>query len=199
MLPMPFTVRIARSNRTAKEGGGGSYAGWTCRPMLRSFLRALLLRSPPPPLPGGYHLSEMLFYQAESQTFLDGDRLVHGKQGEVIGPGSGDEATTHLAMMFEGNEKSVEIVLTELSRSPPLALPDAAIKAAARKVAARQAAAHEAAVREAAARDPAAAASASSSDGSASEARVLRSILRRLWKACLSSPSTRRASPGSSR
>ena len=37
-------------------------------------------------LPGGYALGETLYYTAASYTFSDGDRLVHGQQGEVVGP-----------------------------------------------------------------------------------------------------------------
>jgi len=44
------------------------------------------------PLPGGYILGEKVYYMGSSYTFDHGDRLVHGEQGEVIGPGRGDEA-----------------------------------------------------------------------------------------------------------
>ena len=41
---------------------------------------------------GGYKVGEKLYYNAENYTFDDGDRLVHGEQGEVIGPGTGPPA-----------------------------------------------------------------------------------------------------------
>ena len=45
-----------------------------------------LSRSPPPPLPGGYKVGEKLYFIGETQTMSTGDRLVHGEQGEVMGP-----------------------------------------------------------------------------------------------------------------
>ena len=39
-----------------------------------------------PLLPGGYKFGEKLYYTGASQTLEDGDRLVHGEQGEVMGP-----------------------------------------------------------------------------------------------------------------
>ena len=45
-----------------------------------------LSRSPPPPLPGGYTLGEKLYFIGQSQTFSNGDRIMHGEQGELMGP-----------------------------------------------------------------------------------------------------------------
>ena len=38
------------------------------------------------PLPGGYALGEQVYFTGTSKRFEDGDRLEHGKQGEVVGP-----------------------------------------------------------------------------------------------------------------
>ena len=81
-----------------------------------------LSRSPPLPLPGGYKLGEMLYYIAESETFDDGDRLVHGEQGEVVGPGIGD-LEGRLDIKFPNNKGNVNCTLDALSRSPPQPLP----------------------------------------------------------------------------
>ena len=43
-------------------------------------------RDAPPPLPGGYKVGEKVFFTGSSQTFADGDKVVHGHQGEVVGP-----------------------------------------------------------------------------------------------------------------
>ena len=40
----------------------------------------------PPPLPGGHELGDQLYYAGSNQTFESGDKLVHGQQGEVVGP-----------------------------------------------------------------------------------------------------------------
>ena len=40
--------------------------------------------SPPPLLPGGYTIGEKLYYIGASETFDDGDRLVHGEQGVLV-------------------------------------------------------------------------------------------------------------------
>ena len=44
-------------------------------------------------LPGGYTVGEQVYFIGESHTFDDGDRLLHGGQGEIVGPATaeGDE------------------------------------------------------------------------------------------------------------
>ena len=42
------------------------------------------------PLPGGYALGEQIYFTGSSKRFEDGDRLEHGKQGEVVGPAVGE-------------------------------------------------------------------------------------------------------------
>ena len=43
-------------------------------------------RDAPPPLPGGYKVGDKVFYTGKDKTWDDGDKLVHGQQGEVTGP-----------------------------------------------------------------------------------------------------------------
>ena len=50
---------------------------------------------------GGYKVDELVFYMGPSQTFADGDKLVHGQQGKVAGVLRGN---THLAVLFPGNK-----------------------------------------------------------------------------------------------
>jgi hypothetical protein len=71
-------------------------------------------------LPGIFDMAEHVFYTGDNHTFPDGDKYVHGQQGEVMGPGTGDEKSTYLAMGFPGNKGYVECLLTELSPSPPV-------------------------------------------------------------------------------
>ena len=77
-----------------------------------------LSRSPPPTLPGGYKAGEKVYFTGLSQTFDDGDRLVHGEQGEVMGPSKKTEG--NLLIKFPNNKGNVPCTLAELSRSPPL-------------------------------------------------------------------------------
>ena len=79
-----------------------------------------LSRSPPPPLPGGYTLGEKVYYTETSEVLDNGDRLVHGEQGEVTGPG---EEAGLLSIKFPNNKKHIDCSLDELSRSPPGPLP----------------------------------------------------------------------------
>jgi hypothetical protein len=65
-------------------------------------------------------MAEHVYFTGTSQTFSSGDKVVHGQQGEVMGPGTGDEKSTHLAIRFPGNKGNVECPLTKLSRSPPV-------------------------------------------------------------------------------
>ena len=68
------------------------------------------------PLLGGYKVHDQVFFTGVNQTFPNGDKLVHGQQGEVSGPGTGDEVRTHVAVRFPGNKSNVECYLTEVRR-----------------------------------------------------------------------------------
>ena len=39
-----------------------------------------------PPLPGSYKIGDKVYSAVWSQSTADGDRMVHGHQGEVVGP-----------------------------------------------------------------------------------------------------------------
>ena len=71
----------------------------------------------PPPLPGGWEVMDPLYYTRESQTLINGDKLVHGQQGEVVGPATSE---THkgkgVAVLFPGNKQSVGCYLTTVRR-----------------------------------------------------------------------------------
>ena len=68
-------------------------------------------------LPGGYTVGEKVFFTGASQTWDDGDKLVHGQQGEVVGPATSE---THkgkgVSVLFPGNKDSVQCLLTEVRR-----------------------------------------------------------------------------------
>jgi len=74
-------------------------------------------RNAPPPLPGGYTLGEKVFFTGASATVPNGDKLVHGQQGEVTGPAT---LATHkgkgVAVRFPGNKGRIECFLTEVRR-----------------------------------------------------------------------------------
>ena len=69
-------------------------------------------------MPGGYKVGEKLYFTGGSQTFESGDRLVHGEQGEVMGPGTG-QWKGRLLIKFPNNNDNAACPLDELSRSPP--------------------------------------------------------------------------------
>ena len=69
---------------------------------------AQVSRDPPPALPGGYKVGDKMFYTGKNQTFDSGLKLTHGQQGEVMGPGTGKEATTHVAVLYPGNKGCIE-------------------------------------------------------------------------------------------
>ena len=77
-------------------------------------------RDAPPPLPGGYTLGEKVFFTGASQTFPSGDKLVklvHGQQGEVVGPATHELYTGKgVAVLFPGNTGDFECYLTEVRR-----------------------------------------------------------------------------------
>ena len=77
-------------------------------------------REPPPPLPGGYVVGDKVYYTGTSVTFASGDRLEHGKQGEVVGPATGESHRGKgVKLIFLGNKGVVDCYLTQAA--PPLA------------------------------------------------------------------------------
>jgi hypothetical protein len=80
-------------------------------------VRAQVSRGAPPPLPDGYTVGEKVFYTGSSQTLSNGDKLVHGQQGEVMGPAT---LETHkgkgVNVRFPGNTGNVSCLLTSVRR-----------------------------------------------------------------------------------
>ena len=58
-----------------------------------------------------------MFFTGASESFSNGDKLVHGQQGEVTGPANG-EATKGkgVSVRFPGNKRDVACFLTEVRR-----------------------------------------------------------------------------------
>ena len=57
-----------------------------------------------------------MFYLGEDRTWDDGDKLVHGQQGEVKGPGVGECTGKGVVVLFSGNTFSANCLLTEVRR-----------------------------------------------------------------------------------
>ena len=85
---------------------------------------AQVSRDAPPPLPGGYKVVDKVFFTGTSKTFADGDKLVHGRQGEVVGPAT---VETHkgkgVAVLFPGIKINIACYLGDVRR--PRAAPAA--------------------------------------------------------------------------
>jgi hypothetical protein len=67
----------------------------------------------------GYKVGDLTFYKGQSQTFADGDKVVHGQQGEVIGVLPTQlisSLPTHVAVRFSGNKGYVGLRFTEVRR-----------------------------------------------------------------------------------
>ena len=74
-------------------------------------------RDAPPPLPGGYKLGEKVLFTGLSETFADGDKLVHGQQGEVVGPATLERVKGKgVCLRFPGNKFGVDCFLTQVRR-----------------------------------------------------------------------------------
>ena len=69
-------------------------------------------RDAPPPLPVGYRVGEKVFFTGPSQTLGHGDKLVHGGQGEVMGPGTGEDRDKLVIVQFQGNKSANACWLT---------------------------------------------------------------------------------------
>ena len=80
---------------SSEHAGKGLMMLFPCNKTPISCLLDELSRTAPPPLLGGYHLGEQLFFTGSSQDTATVDRLVHGQRGEVVGPA--DAASSHAA------------------------------------------------------------------------------------------------------
>jgi hypothetical protein len=68
-----------------------------------------------------YTVGDMVHYTGTGKTFENGDRLEHGKQGEVVGPATSERCGGRgLAVLFPGNEGALDCCFTEARRLPPL-------------------------------------------------------------------------------
>ena len=96
-------------------------------PLTAGGLRAQVSRDAPPALPGGYTAGDTVFYTGASETISDGYKLVHGQQGEVVGPATDEDGEEGVAVLFPGNKGSVECYLTVVRhlRTAPAANPHA--------------------------------------------------------------------------
>ena len=74
-------------------------------------------REPPPPLPGGWEVTDPVYFKGTSETFSNGDKLVHGQQGEVTGPAT---LATHkgkgVKVLFPGHRNWVDCYLDTVRR-----------------------------------------------------------------------------------
>ena len=82
------------------------------------------MTDPPPPLPGGYKVGEKVFFTELSQTLPSGDKVLHGQQGEVMGPAT---LETHkgkgVCLRFPGNKGTIDCFLTQVRPPPPRPAP----------------------------------------------------------------------------
>ena len=75
-------------------------------------------------LPGGYAVGDKVFFTGASYTFSDGDKVVHGQQGEVVGPATNESVKGKaVAVRFPGNKGDVDCYLDTVRR--PRAAPAA--------------------------------------------------------------------------
>ena len=81
-----------------------------------------------PPLPGGWKPSDKVHFVGRSETLRNGDKLVHGLQGEVVGPATLESHKGKgVKVRFPGNKGGIDCHLTEVRRlhAPPPARPPA--------------------------------------------------------------------------
>ena len=58
-----------------------------------------------------------MLYTGYSETFASGNKLVHGQQGEVVGPATSEEAKGKgVNVLFPGNKSNVNCYLTTVRR-----------------------------------------------------------------------------------
>ena len=108
----------------AGGGVGGRGPSLTCARLW--FGRAQVSREPPPPLPGGWKVKDLPYFTGASETLSNGDKVVHGQRGEVVGPATGPKTKGKgVAVLFPGNKGAIECFLYQVRRlhaasaSPP--------------------------------------------------------------------------------
>ena len=71
--------------------------------------------TPPPPLLGGYTVGEQVYFTGASQTVEGGDRVEHGKQGEVVGPATSESHKGKgVKVRFPGSKRAVNCYLSQV-------------------------------------------------------------------------------------
>ena len=76
--------------------------------------------------PGGWKRKDLPYYTGASETVSNGDKLVHGQQGEVVGPATNESVKGKgVAVLFPGNKGSISCYLTGVRRlrAAPTATP----------------------------------------------------------------------------
>ena len=63
-------------------------------------------------------LGEQVYYTGVREIFESGDRLEHGKQGEVVGASIGDKVGKGVVLRFSGNKGPIDCNLTQVRRNP---------------------------------------------------------------------------------
>jgi hypothetical protein len=81
-----------------------------------------LSRSPAPPLSGNLKVDDEVFYCGGDEITRNGDRLVYGGRGTVVGPSA--TSLERVLLRFPGNAGTVGCLLDQLTRTwPPPLLP----------------------------------------------------------------------------
>ena len=64
-------------------------------------------------------MGEQVYYTGLAKTFENGNRLEHGKQGEVVGPATSENHKGKgVAVSFPGNKGAISCYLTQVCRYP---------------------------------------------------------------------------------
>ena len=72
----------------------------------------------------GYTVGDKVYFTGASETFKSGNRLEHGKQGEVVGPATCEKLKGKgVAVLFAGNKRMNDCCLTQARRLPPPTAP----------------------------------------------------------------------------
>ena len=78
---------------------------------------AQVSREPPPPLPGDYVVGEQVHFTGAGVTLENGDRVEHGKQGEVVGPATCESHQGKgVKVRFPGNKRTISCYATNVRR-----------------------------------------------------------------------------------
>merc|ERR1712151_1224490 len=75
-----------------------------------------------PSIPGGYKSGDNVYYCGEPQSFFNGDRLMFGQMGQVVGRSTANDGNDdrRAKVLLDGNRTAISLFLSQISKTSPI-------------------------------------------------------------------------------